>query len=384
LDDLIRQRKKENLLLQQGPMDYIPYYKNPCWYSKMPSEATGSNPYEYNPYNQDPTANLQKARRIMSKKREQGHLVKTRCLPLIYLIGVTAAGSNDIYDDIIMHSDIAKPAMKEPMWWNRYTIGWFTLSVIGRNKRAVTFSDYLDLFDSAADAIEEIASPSSEHLLLTVEGSSTYLWNYDGWEEISGNRGLSEPKYILAHAIRELVPKAKIVVILRHPTERLFLHFKKILPTASSQEFHERVIQAVETFNQCLQNHTLRHCAYKGSDWYERVSLFLRASLYSVYLEDWLKVFPREQLLVLRTEDYYHNRRATLEQVFSFVKLGFLSETVWDKILTSTVENSEEAYDGTRDGEMYNATRMILNNFFRPYNNHLAHLLNDQKYLWNS
>ena len=50
--------------------------------------------------------------------------------------------------------------------------------------------------------------------------------------------------------------------------------------------------------------------------------LYFRASLYSVYVEDWLKVFPRDQIMVIKGEDYYDDRRNVLERVFKFLVLG--------------------------------------------------------------
>ena len=53
-----------------------------------------------------------------------------------------------------------------------------------------------------------------------VDGTPAYYWDYDGWRKITGNEGLEEPRYILAHALYRLVPDAKIIAILRQPSER--------------------------------------------------------------------------------------------------------------------------------------------------------------------
>ena len=57
-------------------------------------------------------------------------------------------------------------------------------------------------------------------LYIAVDGTPAYLWDYKGWETITGNHGLQEPRYILAHALYTLVPNAKIIAILRDPTSR--------------------------------------------------------------------------------------------------------------------------------------------------------------------
>ncbi len=52
------------------------------------------------------------------------------------------------------------------------------------------------------------------------EGTPNYLTDYDHWEKIPGNQGLSEPRYILAHVIKRVTPNAKIVAQLRNPVKR--------------------------------------------------------------------------------------------------------------------------------------------------------------------
>lgn len=44
--------------------------------------------------------------------------------------------------------------------------------------------------------------------------------------------------------------------------------------------------------------------------------------LYAVYLLDWLSVFRKEQLLVLRLEDHASDVKSTLHRVFHFLGLG--------------------------------------------------------------
>lgn len=48
----------------------------------------------------------------------------------------------------------------------------------------------------------------------------------------------------------------------------------------------------------------------------------LQVGLYIVYLMDWLTVFNREQILILRLEDHANNRKYTMHKVFDFLSLG--------------------------------------------------------------
>lgn len=48
----------------------------------------------------------------------------------------------------------------------------------------------------------------------------------------------------------------------------------------------------------------------------------LHVGLYSVYLKDWFKVFPRNQFLVIRTEDYKINISSTLQRIYKHLGLS--------------------------------------------------------------
>jgi len=45
-------------------------------------------------------------------------------------------------------------------------------------------------------------------------------------------------------------------------------------------------------------------------------------SLYYVFIKDWLSVYPREQFLFIKSEDYFKNRTATVMEILEFLKLS--------------------------------------------------------------
>ena len=46
------------------------------------------------------------------------------------------------------------------------------------------------------------------------------------------------------------------------------------------------------------------------------------SSFYDIHVEEWLKVFPREQLFIFRHEDYINDIKGTLVKVFKFLDIG--------------------------------------------------------------
>ena len=45
-------------------------------------------------------------------------------------------------------------------------------------------------------------------------------------------------------------------------------------------------------------------------------------SLYAVFISDWLRLFPREQFLFLRMEDYMEDRVPHIREIVSFLEFG--------------------------------------------------------------
>ena len=45
-------------------------------------------------------------------------------------------------------------------------------------------------------------------------------------------------------------------------------------------------------------------------------------SLYALELKKWYQVFPKEQICLVRTEDYEQNKTRELKRLFDFLDLG--------------------------------------------------------------
>ena len=113
--------------------------------------------------------------------------------------------------------------------------------------------------------------------------------------------------------------------------------------------------------------------------------MFIRASLYYVYVRDWLDVFPRDQVHIVHAEEYYKDRVHFTKDLFRFLglDLDLINSETWDHIQNKEITNNSDQL-GRMPESMLNATRTLLKNFFRPYNDMLAKLLNDDRFRWDS
>ena len=48
-------------------------------------------------------------------------------------------------------------------------------------------------------------------------------------------------------------------------------------------------------------------------------------SLYVIYIQDWMKVYPSKQMLLIKSEDFDKNTTDVMNDVFSFLDLGNIS-----------------------------------------------------------
>ena len=106
----------------------------------------------------------------------------------------------------------------------------------------------------------------------------------------------------------------------------------------------------------------------------------LRAGLYATFLEDWLKLFPREQFHVIKSETYYNDIPSTLRGVFSFLGVRPLNEHKLSSFEEGDVKNSYKKKNHSEP--MFSQTRKILDAFYRPFNVRLSELLEDDQFLW--
>lgn len=96
--------------------------------------------------------------------------------------------------------------------------------------------------------------------------------------------------------IRELVPEARLIYLVRDPFERLLAHWVQ-----------KRADGDATSLEQWLERGELRQNA------------LVCPSLYASQLEQYLELFPGSQILTVDQRDLWTDRRATLRRVFGFL-----------------------------------------------------------------
>lgn len=133
--------------------------------------------------------------------------------------------------------------------------------------------------------------------------------------------GEASPYYLYyPHAparIRAVMPDVKIVVLLRDPVERAYSHFRERTNNGVEDLSFEEALAAEETRTKGEWERMLADPLYysKPHDYYT----YRDRGIYLPQLQRWHEHFPREQLLLVRSEDMYADPEAAFQEVTDFL-----------------------------------------------------------------
>ncbi|XP_067675364.1 carbohydrate sulfotransferase 15-like isoform X1 [Haliotis asinina] len=335
------QNQAEDLFCMERPK-YLPNFKNPCWYAK-----------------------------------EDGKL-RLKCVPYYHILGVAKSSTSDLAHRIRAHKDVLPCndclGEKESFYWSRRRYGY---EYSMEERPPCNFSCLQHMFSKAAQRIEKTATRTGYHNLITGDGTPSDFSDFRGWPKIPQNAGLEKPVVLTPHLMRHVYTDPKFILILRNPTDRLYSDYM-MMYGRSAADFHEAARQSIQVEENCMKNHTVEQCLY-SLDIGKRLRTRIFLGCYSVYMREWLKVFPREQFLILRTEDHDKDPKARLRTVYNYLKLNYTE--AW---LSSIAKLGHRRVSNRKlkKGPMLEKTRVLLDNFYRRYKMDLADLLQDKRFLW--
>ncbi|KAK1333368.1 LOW QUALITY PROTEIN: hypothetical protein QTO34_005751 [Cnephaeus nilssonii] len=377
-------RRQEPHMFAVIPRKFLPSSRSPCWYEEFAGRNT-SDPYLTNSY----ALYSKRFRATFDALRKAfwGHLAhaagrhyRLRCLPRFYIIGQPKCGTTDLYDRLRLHPEVKFSAIKEPHWWTRKRFGIVRLRDGLRDRYPV--EDYLDLFDLAAHQIHQglqAGEPGRRSRIVTGEASASTMWDNNAWTFFYDNSTDGEPPFLTQDFIRAVQPDARLIVMLRDPVERLYSDYLYFASSnKSAEDFHEKVTEALQLFEACLLDSSLRPastttaCACRcGCRWGCTLCTCWTGSPCST----------GEQLLVLRLEDHASDVKSTMRRVCQFLSLGPLSEKQEALMTRSPASNARRPEDRSL-GPMWPLTQRLLRDFYGPFNARLAQVLADEAFAW--
>ena len=186
-----------------------------------------------------------------------------------------------------------------------------------------------------------------------------------------GLTGEATPYYLFhplaATRMAKDLPKAKLIIMLRNPVDRTYSHYNHMVrvgrePLAFDDAIAaepERLAGEAEKIIADPNYSTFMHGHYS----------YLARSRYAEQLPRWLDAFPRDQILILPSEEQTSDPASTFQKALSFLGLD-----PW------TLKHFDIFKQGSYN-KMPAETRKKLVGYFRPYNQQLYELL-DMKFDW--
>ena len=349
-----------DILQEHIPANYSTKFRNPCWYDfrQIPTNLLNQRDQCSFPGSIDPSQAKYALQKVKSSSERQLH-----CLPAFFLSGFPKCGTTSFYKMILQHPLVAKSKCKECGFWSRLVSEHNTDS---RVRMFVLW--YLSLFSQATQTIE------SNRLSITLDASITY------------SQYLSNDYCVLPVLLKRVLPEAKFFLIMRNPTERYSSHYWFITvrqrftnrtefiqyghTKKALESFQNDTVHAIKQFQSCVDNvNSIMSCVLDTAS----ILSGLQQGLYYYHIAPWLKIIPRERFLFLRTEDLAHDPSLTMSKVWHFLNLDNLPET-------KSVFTNEGPVN--KDVAVPPQIKKLINEFYRPYNQLLAHLLSDTRYLW--
>lgn len=247
-----------------------------------------------------------------------------RTVPDFLIIGAQKCGTSSLYTYLSQHPNVCPAFVKEVRYFNNHFqkgLGWYKAH-----------------FPSTL--YKKIKGRMSGHNLITGEGEPSYL-----------------PNPIVPQRVFNLMPTVKLIVMLRNPIDRAY------------SQYHHRVVrgheklsfeEAVEADKAKLKN------GWAGLDTGNFKSLghthysYLPRGLYVDQLKMWRDVFPDNQFLILKAEEFFKDTQTVFNRVLSFLDLP-----------ASELKEYKRVNAGQYKKEMSSKTRKDLASYFHPHNQRL-------------
>ena len=153
------------------------------------------------------------------------------------------------------------------------------------------------------------------------------------------------------------------MVILRNPVDRAYSHYNHVKRWGKREPLSfEDAIKHEEKRLDGEKKHMIQDDTYNSKNF--RSYSYLARGRYVEQLKQWMKIFPRNQFLILKTEDLNSDVLKTTNEVFEFINLPKLQNLDIKRGNVGSYAN------------MKLETRKNLLEYFKPLNEELRTFLN--------
>jgi Sulfotransferase domain len=209
------------------------------------------------------------------------------------IIGAPKAGTTSLFEYMRLHPQVHMPAEKELYFFNvdgRYELGWdWYLAMMLRN--------------APPDAV--CGEASTDYM----RGAPQRRTPEDESPSLHGREAKDALEEVIPRRIKQCLPDVKLICMLRDPVERAYSHYlMRRMERVEPRSFEEAVDQLMEPT-------AMEHARTVPS----RTNGYLVNGEYARLLAGFLRVFPREQLMVIFSDELAQEPTKTVSRVFDFI-----------------------------------------------------------------
>ncbi len=235
--------------------------------------------------------------------------------PDFLIIGTAKGGTSSLYRYISSHPQALLPHRKEIAFFSQgyhYGAEW-----------------YLSHFPTITDNPEYI----------TGEATPAYL-RFTGAES----------------RVYNLFPDVKLIVLLRNPVEQLISwHYHKVNTGVYQKTLEQAIADELKPIDKLSEEKIMQILVHQKYN--------LMGCLYYYHLKRWMNYFPREQFLILKSEDFFENTPKMVQEVYQFLGLTEYQLEKYPKLNVGYYPNISEEI------------RQFIADYCRPHNRKLEEYL---------
>ena len=263
---------------------------------------------------------------FIKKAAKQGFRVLTnqiRVMPDFLVIGAAKCGTTSLYSYLAQHPCVARSFKKEPYFFDRNFrrgFAWYRAQ----------FPTFLE--------------KKGKECFVTGEATPCYIFHPH------------VPKRVF-----ESIPSVKLIALLRNPVDRAYAYYNmKVRHRHETLSFEE----AIEREEEKLRGELEKMLADENYYSFNRQHYsYLSRGIYVDQLKHWMNFFPKDQILILTSEDFYKDPSKTYKRVIQFLNLPG-----WEL-------NEFKKMNSVPYPKMDKTTRKRLIAYFEPHNQRLYEFL---------
>src|SRR5436305_3956146 len=272
-------------------------------------------------------------------KLYRGITAPLRLLPDFLIIGTQRGGTTSLYHYLQAHPCLQATTTKEVHFFDR--------------KYHKGLMWYRGHFPTVWEKVR--TQQVQKQAFVTGEASPSYLFHPHVYKRVA-----------------QALPQVKLIVLLRNPVDRAYSQYYHSIELGhESRSFEEAIREEQESSGQerekILKDEHYQSYAYKHHS-------YLTRGIYVDQLQAWMNFFPREQFLILKSEDFYADPTATLKKVYAFLNLPVTELQAQKK--------EYKQLNKTKYSKMDETLRIHMEEYFRPHNARLCEFL-DTDFDWN-